>query len=411
MFRISDNSRNSHSTARPLFTLHRPEHRTRARWGRCGLCLFALVFLLIGCTPGRFNQGSDGWSPPAAIDGAVYVGTKQGEIKALIDGGFDGFTVQWTFPSGGDSNESIEGVYNTPLVSNNLVYASGIDGVIYAIDRATGQLRWKQPRGLAEEERPSLVAGPALDTRSNTVFVGSEDGKLYAYDADNGDERWSFRTGDKIWSTPVVKDGVVYFGSHDKNVYAVSVDDGEELWHFATGGVVAGRPLLFKDLVIVGSFDKKLYALEAKTGFKRWEFEGKNWFWAGAVADIRTIFAPSMDGNVYALDSVGNLLWKHNVSKGSAIVSAPVVLTKGLVVAAENGRIVLLNTSPADMGPQRVISSLSLRDTEIRAPLSATGESVFVGAQDSTVRRIQMKASQVQMWCFHTEENGPCETP
>ena len=127
--------------------------------------------------------------------------------------------------------------------------------------------------------------------------------------------------------------------------------------------------------------------------------------------DIRTIFAPSMDGNVYALDSLGNLLWKHNASKGSAIVSTPVVLTKGLVVAAENGRISLLNTSPADMGPQRVISTLALRDTEVRAPLSTTGESVFVGAQDSTVRRIQMKASQIQMWCFHTEENGPCEIP
>lgn len=394
--------------------MRRTEHRTQARWGLRGLYLFALVFLLIGCTPGRFNRVSNGWSPSAAVDGSVYVGTKQGEVKALIDKGFEGINELWTFRPN-DTKEEEErglwGVFNAPAIGENFIYVSGIDGVLYAINRDTGRMEWKRPKGQFQKSDP-LVSGPAIDPASNTVLVGSEDGMLYAYDAVNGDDRWSFRTGDKIWSTPVVKDGVVYFGSHDKNVYAVSIDDGEELWHFATGGVVAGRPLLFKDLVIIGSFDKKLYALEAKTGFKRWEFEGNNWFWAGAVADIRTIFAPSMDGNVYALDSAGNLLWKHNVSKGSAIVSTPVVLTKGLVVAAENGRITLLNTSPADMGPQRVISSLALRDTEIRAALSTAGESVFVGAQDSTVRRIQMKGSQVQMWCFHTkEENGQCETP
>ena len=391
-----------------------PERRSRARWGLRGFYLFALVLLLIGCTPGSFNRPSDGWSPPAAIDGAVYVGTKQGEVKALIDRGFEGVNKDWTFRPNDTQDEEERGfwgVFNPPAIGEKFVYVSGIDGVLYAINRDTGRMEWKRPQGQPLELEP-LVSGPSIDPASDTVLVGSEDGKLYAYDADNGDLRWSFQAGDKIWSTPVVKDGVVFFGSHDKNVYAVSIDDGDKIWNFPTGGVVAGRPLLFKDLVIAGSFDKKLYALEAKTGFKRWEFSGTNWFWAGAVADIRTIFAPSMDGNVYALDGQGNLLWKHNVSKGSAIVSTPVVLTKGLVVASENGRISLLNTSPADMGPQRVISTLALRDTEIRAPLSTAGESVFVGAQDSTVRRIEMRGTQVQMWCFHTEEeNGQCETP
>ena len=100
-----------------------------------------------------------------------------------------------------------------------------------------------------------------MDPESNAVVVGSEDGRLYAYDAKTGEPRdgFPFRAEDKIWSTPVIKDGVVYFGSHDKHIYAVSLADGTLKWKFLTGGTVAGRPLLFRDMVIVGSFDHPFF--------------------------------------------------------------------------------------------------------------------------------------------------------
>jgi outer membrane protein assembly factor BamB len=36
-----------------------------------------------------------------------------------------------------------------------------------------------------------------------------------------GDERWKFKTGDKIFSSPWIGDGVVYIASHDGCVYAL----------------------------------------------------------------------------------------------------------------------------------------------------------------------------------------------
>jgi len=165
---------------------------------------------------------------------------------------------------------------------------------------------------------------------------------------------------------------------------------------------------LFRDMVIAGSFDKKLYAINIKDGSKVWEFLGENWFWAGAVANGRTIFAPSMDGNVYALDRGGNLSWKYDLE--SPIVSRPVLVPRGLVVAARDGKIRLLDTSLNDMGLQRSRNPLSLRgDPEILAPLSVLDESVFVAAEDNTVRRIEVRAGLAPMWCFDTEsENGQC---
>ena len=381
------------------------------------LLLAASLLVLLGCTPGRFSATSNGWSPASGSDGSVYVGSKQGNVRALVDDGFDGFQTSWTFPANqdGDSDDrdSLFGVYGSPVVGEDLVYVSGIDGVLYAIDRKTGTIGstgWKQPRGQVEDERPPLVGEPALDPASNVVVVGSEDGKLYAFDAKTGDPRegFPFTAEDKIWSTPVIQDGVIYFGSHDKHIYAVSLTDGTLKWKFLTGGVVAGRPLIFRDMVIAGSFDKNLYAINIKDGSKSWEFPGENWFWAGAVSNGRTIFAPSMDGNVYALDRAGNVTWKHDV--GSPIISRPVLIPAGLVVAGKDSKITLLDTSLAEVGLQRVRSVRPLPDDpEILAPLYAVGESILVGAQDNTVRRIEIRASQAPMWCFDTEsENGRC---
>ncbi|MCH7714017.1 MAG: PQQ-like beta-propeller repeat protein [Chloroflexi bacterium] len=281
------------------------------------------------------------------------------------------------------------------------------DGFIYAIDPLTlspkqgSKLGWRRPEGKDRTLLP-LVAAPVLDRASNTLLVGSEDGNLYAYDAVTGEERWRFATGGKIWSTPVVRDGVVYFGSHDKSVYALFLNSGERKWKTDTGGVVAARPLLFRDQVIIGSFDRNLYSFSTLDGSLRWQIQGDNWFWAGAVTNGSTIFAPSMDGNIYAVDGAGRVLWKHDV--GSPIVSTPVMLPEGLVVAGKNGTITVLATTTQDIGSSRVLYSPSPRDAEITAPLFANGSSVFVGANDSTVTRVDV-VSQKQIWCFHTKDS------
>ena len=304
------------------------------------------------------------------------------------------------------------------------MYISGVDGYLHVIDRdfrsgnaEDGDDRgWRQPVGDERDLQP-LIAGPVLhrDQDEPLVLVGSEDGNLYAYDAEvRGNALWTFRTDDKIWSTPVIKDGIVYFGSHDQNVYAVNVTDGDEKWRFTTGGAVAGRPLLFDGLVVVGSFDKNLYGLEAESGRKSWELEGDNWFWAGAVANENTIFAPNMDGNIYAVDKQGNLLWKYDL--GSSIVSRPAMVTDVLVVAAKKGRqITLLDTKLGTANADRMIDSEFVTNSEIKAPLFVNGNSVYVGTQGSTIIRLDIFTDRAgrpnleEAWCLDTKSDSGCE--
>ena len=478
---------------------HSPIRPALLRYARGGPVLFVLCAILLmaataGCS-GNLGGNIRGWSPATANDGLVYVATRQGEIKVLEDNGFDGASFLSSIPL--PTRDDDRGAYYSPVVAGDLVYVTSADGHLFALEREGLGLvennQWPISVGQRQsEEFHRVIAGPVLwdapGQQRDLVLVGSEDGNLYAYNAgarrpeDEAENplAWHFTTGGEIWSTPVIREGTAYFGSHDHNVYAVYLDEGRdtrEKWKFATGGTVASRPLVFRDMVIVGSFDKKLYALDAGDGTLRWTFEGNNWFWAGAVADEETIFAPSMDGNVYALDAGGNLRWKHQM--GSAIVSTPALTTGGLVVAGKDGKVSLLDIDPAPLGQSQQVDFFFLSDTEVKAPLSmwvtpkpttdeqynlllqmiggvqlaqdprfatATArqnnrqeleeeidrwmstqdretigrrlfgagipleESVFLGAQDSTVWRFNVKGDQLtKVWCFHAKDDVQCD--
>ena len=76
---------------------------------------------------------------------------------------------------------------------------------MYALDAATGHLRWSYTTGDCVDSDPAVAGG--------TVYVGSGDDKVYALDAATGRLRWSYTTGDAVDSGPAVAGGTVYVGS------------------------------------------------------------------------------------------------------------------------------------------------------------------------------------------------------
>ena len=146
------------------------------------LILIAIIMLpvLAACTH-NVGSESNGWNPTISVDGVVYIGTKDGEVIALVDNGSGSLQDKWSFPSN-LGQDNLSGLYNTPVVQGDLVYVNGIDGFLYALDRETGQLAgagWKRPENFFEEPAP-LVAGPAYDPTNDIILSPSEDGKLYA---------------------------------------------------------------------------------------------------------------------------------------------------------------------------------------------------------------------------------------
>lgn len=402
----------------PRFNLLHRLPRRKMLWQMALLGALATIILAAaGCTP-NLGASTQGWGAVAVAEGVVYATTLEGQVYALNDLGAEGVSTRWVSAAGGE--QGFGGAYNPPAVGRFL-YVSGINGVLYAIEQPAGggaaATAWRRPQIESEDMAP-LVGSPALDEAGGIIAVGSEDQRLYAYNAITGDELWSpFQTEGEIWSAPVLRNGVAYFGSQDGNVYAVDLRTGTEKWKFQTGGAIVATPLIHKNLLIVGSFDRQLYALGLDDGQPRWQFAADNWWWATPAASGRAIFAPAMDGKVYALDENGSLLWEYDL--GAPIVSSPVLLQRGLVVATVAGKLSVLRATEASHGAGQEIASLTVGNAEIKAPLTSLpdrvvngipvpADSVYIGSDDGTVRRVQVLSGINIMWCYDTEQNIRC---
>jgi len=343
------------------------------------------LLALAGCT-GQNITVAPGWAGVAVEGNDVYVGSMQGAVKRL-DGANQGREL-WSYPS--DPKQNIGTIYAPPALDSERVYVGSYNGRLYAFNRENGQLVWEKVTGGAIVGAPTVVG--------NVVLVGSSDGKLYAYNASDGVRQWQFPQDGKIgriWSSPAVKDGVVYFGSMDHAVYAVSLSTGQQVWRQSIGGAAVARPLIVGDLVVIGSFDKKLHAFNAADGKEEWTFPAGNWFWAGAATDGTLIYAPSLDGRLYALTMKGEKEWEFDAK--SPLLSTPVIVKGGVLVASEKGRLHLVSIRDGDEGQFYDIGE------KVRANVSGSSNLVAVGTLKHTVMAFDA-GTWNRLWSISTKK-------
>jgi outer membrane protein assembly factor BamB len=83
---------------------------------------------------------------------------------------------------------------------------------------------------------------------------------------------WNYTTGNYVYSSPAIVDGVVYVGSYDGKVYALNATTGVQVWNYtASIGGVYSSPAVAGGVVYVGSHSAgNVYALNATTGAQVW---------------------------------------------------------------------------------------------------------------------------------------------
>ncbi|HCC82651.1 MAG TPA: hypothetical protein DEQ25_15900, partial [Methylophaga sp.] len=77
-----------------------------------------------------------------------------------------------------------------------------------------------------------MFASPLIT--NDLVLVGSLDHFFYAIDRHSGELKWRIKTGGHVDSSAARHGDTLYFGSDDGLLYAVSMD-GEMLWNLDTG--------------------------------------------------------------------------------------------------------------------------------------------------------------------------------
>lgn len=294
-------------------------------------------------------------SSPAVDGDTVYVGGTGGNFYAINrETGIEKWKV-----------EVKSRIASSPAVEGGLVYFGAYDGIFYALDAATGKLRWKfktagehrfEGTHLHGSEPASEIMPDPWDCYlsspvvwNGTVYFGSGDGNIYALDAASGAVKWKVKTGDVVHASPAIADGVLFVGSWDSYFYALDAATGAEKWKFKTGedadahnqvGIQSSAAVV-DGMVYFGCRDAHLYAVDAHTGKMAWSFSTKgSWVVTSpAVSGGRVFFATSDTGLLYALDAKAGTV-SYSVSfLGWPTFSSPAIAGNMLYVGSTSGRL------------------------------------------------------------------------
>ncbi|AEI67290.1 PQQ-binding-like beta-propeller repeat protein [Corallococcus macrosporus] len=243
--------------------------------------------------------------------------------------------VKWEFKTANRFNAG-------PRVVDGVAYVPGGDGVLYALDAATGEEKWKYVAGEALATVPVVAEG--------LVLVASESDTLFAVKAADGQWAWQYRrdppTGFTVRgaSRPLVREGVAYVGFSDGFVVALSADDGGVTWERSLSGV--GSEFLDVDSSPVMDANGQLYVTSYKTGIFALEAETGDMVWNSSVAGMTSLLVSGQvlfaagDGRVDAyLAETGRLLWSHSLGERAGF--APVFAQGMLLVPTSNALLFL----------------------------------------------------------------------
>ena len=318
-------------------------------------------------------QSKDGWVATCAIVGNhVYAPALSGYLHCFHK---DTGKEIWKYRSieSNDEKKFAPGFKAAPLVTEQLVFIGDEDGILHAVDRASGALSWKFATG-------AEIAG-GVASYEDKILLASHDAFLYCLFKD-GKEAWKFQTNDRINCSPGVVDGFTFVSGCDEHLRVINLADAKETLDVPMKSYMIASPAIFDEmlyvgshagdvagvnwktgdikwryrgdrdlpyhasasvtdeLVLVGGHDKVMHAIDRKTGEGRWTYATKARIESSpAVVDDRVFFG-SGDGNIYGLKlKDGNEAWKFNAGKP---ITAGIAIGEGCMVIGEdssNGRL------------------------------------------------------------------------
>jgi outer membrane protein assembly factor BamB len=177
------------------------------------------------------------------IDGdLIYTGFSNGTLVALRR---DSGSVAWSTSLKADADRFMD-VDATPIVLENTLYASSSSGGVYALDKATGLVRWRVP--FYDASMPSAtgnVGGMATDGKA--IYVSVADLGTYAIDL-GGNVLWRVGArGGGEPAEPVVFADMVVYSLAGAGLFIAERKTGETLEYFDPGDGVSAQPTITGD--------------------------------------------------------------------------------------------------------------------------------------------------------------------
>lgn len=243
----------------------------------------------------------------------------------------------------------------TPTVVDGTVFVANVSDTVYALDAATGALKWRHqhPIDVARSSSLELFAAPAPSVSGDMVYSGFSDGFLVGLGRNDGTPRWQVEVGEGTYpdlAAPAlgVAGGVVAGGFSQPLVRIDPTNQGVT-WRLDIGS--ASPFAAVGDTLYHGGADGKLRRIDARTGAVVWEWDSTLGGTLGMPQPTPLgVLVPSGEGSLYLVDAESGAL-KWTFSPGvllDGIAAAPAIAGADVYVVTNGGVLYALRGGPAD---------------------------------------------------------------
>jgi len=190
------------------------------------------------------------------------------------------------------------------------IFLPSMDHRLYSIDARDGNMLWK-----TDDLGGSIVGSPTLGP-DNLVVVGTFASEVVAIDRQSGEVRWRAPTSGWIWGGPIFYEDRLYFGDLKGTFYALDANSGELAWQLKPDGPISETPLVWQDTLYISTEVGTLYAVDLD-GNIRWNkpIGGKLYTSAVGSGDLILVSPLGSKELLFALDSNGNQKWVFTPEK------------------------------------------------------------------------------------------------
>jgi outer membrane protein assembly factor BamB len=274
--------------------------------------------LLCSYPTGGLVQAAPVVVPAADGSGPVlYVGTDPptttGSEYAIYGAGntHGGCTLDWQFSSWqvADSGSWSPPAYGTDANGNPVLVFGSVDpdDSVYALNATTGTLDWRYQTSTKSYfdvgAAPTISAPGQNGFADGVVYVTGKDKVVYAINLTTGKLIWSYKllkgTNGDVSSTALDGD-TIYLGSDD-GVWALNATTGALVWHVLTGYTFYASPVITgpagQQVLVIGNNEGRLYALSLVDGSIIWTDRPTTaGFWASAAVSQGGFYDVGLDG-------------------------------------------------------------------------------------------------------------------
>jgi outer membrane protein assembly factor BamB len=293
--------------------------------------------------------------PIGLTDAAGFIPGAKGTIFGALDKNWVGVIdfatgkPQWLF--GGVDFE----LTTPPIYSGDDFFVGFRSGAVVRLGGATGKKIWEQSLESFSERTPVI--------RDGVVYIYTSSQVLYALDAASGNVKWLFDAGFpdglviRSGSDPLVRDDDVIIGTSKGEVIAVQRKSGNLLWRYnpAVKAVrfsdVVGRMSMESGRLVVARHDGLVLGMDPASGTAA---GAKVHMWQDELPTITTaefangrIYVGCLNGDIYSMEAAtGRKVWRANVGASVATIAA---LNNELIIGGEEGRVASLSLESGEI--------------------------------------------------------------